>query len=561
MRRWFLHGRVRQGEDEQGQVGRRPGSSDAGRRFAYLARWQRADDSANASANQGPGSVAATCVALLVALGACEEPAALPPPRTPAVRVKAPAAELTTVELARRTLRSVVTIQTPEGTGSGFFVAPDLVATCFHVVRGNSDIKIKAVGWSGRAASVAAWDEENDLAVLRVTPAADARGLKIDRGPYVVGSKVVVVSSPLGLDDTVSEGIVSALRREPEDRLQFTAPISPGSSGGPIVNTKGEVTGMVASFRAKLERGVTIGQNLNFAVPASRIMIAMATPNDLSLAAFAAQTIPAEEKKWREIEANLSSLDSDLVEELGARVGTHFGRAIREAVADRDGERAKRLIDRENELKGLRKNLMEQVQNLHRLGDQGPQLAAALVSAWEDWAVAPDDETRSRFLSVSERGSAFAREVLQRLQRPSLPDRFAGFPFMGSYAVISEYCWGYQQEAGPGMWALQCPNVPVTPPFAFGGASLSFLNGALVTVQMDVRSYEEAVRVITAKYGEPSPGSFVKGHWVDSKPSYGTNTAFDWTLNGGRIRVGRTTGKPFVAFIREERDRAIDSSF
>jgi hypothetical protein len=476
--------------------------------------------------------------------------------------VKAAPPELTTVELARRTLRSVVAIQTPEGTGSGFFVAPDLVATCFHVVRGNSDIRIKAVGWSGRAISVAAWDEDNDLAVLRVAPSADARGLRIDRGPYVVGSKVVVVSSPLGLDDTVSEGIVSALRREPQDRLQFTAPISPGSSGGPIMNAKGEVVGMVAGFRATVDRGVTIGQNLNFAVPASLIMVAMATPNDLSLVAFAAQTVPAEEKKWREIEAGLSTLDSALLDELGDRVGKHFGLAIRQAVADRDGDRAKRLIDRENELKGFRKNLMERVQNLQRLGEQGPQIAAALVSAWEDWAINPNDDTNGRLNSVSDRGVAFARELVQRLQRPSLPDRFAGFPFMGSYAVISEYCWGYQQEAVAGIGALQCPNVPVRPPFAAGGALLTFLNGSLVTVQMDVPNYQEAVRAIASKYGEPSTGSYVNGNWKASNaPAFGPHTSFDWTLNGGRIRVGRMGGKPFVAFIRDERDRAIDSSF
>jgi hypothetical protein len=56
-----------------------------------------------------------------------------------------------------------------------------------------------------------------------VSGSADSAGL---RGPYVVGSKVVVVSSPLGLDDTVSDGLISALRSDPVDRLQFTAPIA-----------------------------------------------------------------------------------------------------------------------------------------------------------------------------------------------------------------------------------------------------------------------------------------------------------------------------------------------
>lgn len=562
MRRWFLHDWFRQGEGEQGQSECTSNPGGLSNRIARLEGGRRGLDTPHISSNQSARPVGAITLPICFLLTACDEPATRPPPQQPAPSVHQVARELDTVELARRTMPSVVAVQTSEGTGSGFFVAPDLVATCFHVVRGSSEVRFKAIGWSGKATSVVAWDEENDLAVLRVTPTAAGRGLKIDRGPYVVGSKVVVVSSPLGLNDTVSDGLVSALRSDPQDLLQFTAPISPGSSGGPILNVRGDVMGMVAGFRARVDRGVTIGQNLNFAVPASLIMVAMATPNEAALPTFAAQTVPAEEKKWREIEARLNSLEDSLSADLGERVGPQYARAIRQAVADRDGDKTKRLMDRATSLESDHKNLLDVAASLQKLGGEGRKIADALVVAWEDWALDPNDENRSRLGSLKERSVVFAREVMQRLQRPSLPEKFAGFPFMGSVAAITEYCYGYRQDAVAGIWYMECPYLPVPPPFAQGGASLTFLNGALVAVQVDVRSYEEAVKAIGGKYGEPTMAVYTKGRWLQTETaSYKANTSFEWTVNGGRIRVGRLQKKPFVAFVRDERDQAVDTSF
>src|SRR5262249_19291832 len=90
-------------------------------------------------------------------------------------------------------------------------------------------------------------------------------GIAVGEDP-VVGTKIYTIGSPQGLDATLSEGIVSGYRTRSESlpRLQFTAPVSPGSSGGPLLDATGRVAGVVTALR----RG---GQNLNFAVPASEI--------------------------------------------------------------------------------------------------------------------------------------------------------------------------------------------------------------------------------------------------------------------------------------------------
>jgi hypothetical protein len=86
-----------------------------------------------------------------------------------------------------------------------------------------------------------------------------------DSNTVQIGEKIYVAGNPLGLEGTVSDGIISSRRdRYTKERLQMTAPISPGSSGGPVLNRKGKVIGVsVATFRA-LE-----AQNLNFAIPSN----------------------------------------------------------------------------------------------------------------------------------------------------------------------------------------------------------------------------------------------------------------------------------------------------
>jgi serine protease Do len=157
------------------------------------------------------------------------------------------------------------------GNGSGFFINPkgDLV-TNYHVLSRAARAEIKT--FDGRRFPiklVLAADPRLDL--IKVSAALPAGGppayLPISPKRPLVGERVVVIGSPLGLDQTVSDGMVSGVRRITGlgEVLQISAPISPGSSGGPVVNVKGEVLGVARGF-------LTRGQNLNFAIPGSLIL-------------------------------------------------------------------------------------------------------------------------------------------------------------------------------------------------------------------------------------------------------------------------------------------------
>ncbi len=160
----------------------------------------------------------------------------------------------------------------PKGQGSGFFINQEgHFITNYHVLAEASRAEVEtADGQRYTVKGVMAKDQAGDLIVAATDDpfAAIGRGsLKISTVIPEVGERVVVVGSPLGLEQTLSEGVVSAIRHIPDfgEILQITAPISHGSSGSPVVNMKGEVVG-IATFIMKE------GQNLNFAIPATRAL-------------------------------------------------------------------------------------------------------------------------------------------------------------------------------------------------------------------------------------------------------------------------------------------------
>jgi len=151
----------------------------------------------------------------------------------------------------------------PLSLGSGFFIREGMVASNLHVVEGAARGYAKIIGQEAKydIEGITAVDAKRDLVILKI-PGATAGTLTLgSSGSARVGETVYAVGNPQGLEGTFSRGIISSLREVGTDKLlQITAPISPGSSGGPVLNGKGEVIGVsVATYRG--------GQNLNFAIP------------------------------------------------------------------------------------------------------------------------------------------------------------------------------------------------------------------------------------------------------------------------------------------------------
>lgn len=167
-------------------------------------------------------------------------------------------------DIVRLAAKSVVVVRTPYGIGTGFVVEPGVVATNLHVIAGADRMGI--AGSDGKArliSAVAAADPEHDLALVAFDPAPSLPPLPLGRGKdLVAGDPVVALGTPGGLALSASSGIVSAVRDvTPTITLvQTTAPISPGSSGGPLLDEGGRVVGVTTLFSKN-------GQNLNFAVP------------------------------------------------------------------------------------------------------------------------------------------------------------------------------------------------------------------------------------------------------------------------------------------------------
>lgn len=155
------------------------------------------------------------------------------------------------------------------GSGTGFVISPDgLLVTNAHVIEGAKTMIAKAEnGGLFPIRKVLAVDSSNDLALLQME-GKDLPYLPLaPHGLAEAGSRIAVMGSPLGLEGTLSEGIISARRSLPGQKrevLQISAPISPGSSGSPVLDSQGRVVG-VASFL------IMEGQSLNFASPVEKI--------------------------------------------------------------------------------------------------------------------------------------------------------------------------------------------------------------------------------------------------------------------------------------------------
>lgn len=172
-------------------------------------------------------------------------------------------------EIAKKCISSTVSLvmednyKQPLSLGSGFIVENGKVVTNVHVIE-NATFGYVTISGETKKHNIEGYyavDRKNDLVLLSV-PSLIGTPIDFSSTSVEIGEKIYAIGNPKGLSGTISEGIISGVRTfEKEELIQITAPISPGSSGGPVINDNGKLIGVSVGA---LEEG----QNLNFAIPA-----------------------------------------------------------------------------------------------------------------------------------------------------------------------------------------------------------------------------------------------------------------------------------------------------
>jgi putative serine protease PepD len=166
-------------------------------------------------------------------------------------------------DIVGRAAAAVVLISTSSSTGTGFFVTQDLILTNAHVVQGQSFVTVKLARGQTLQGRVERSSTDLDLAVVRATAPPETNQILQLGSAAVVrpGQEVIAIGSPLGLQNTVTRGIVSAVRSiGGVELIQTDAAINPGNSGGPLLDRDGRVIGVTT---LKISRGA---ESLGFAV-------------------------------------------------------------------------------------------------------------------------------------------------------------------------------------------------------------------------------------------------------------------------------------------------------
>ena len=181
-------------------------------------------------------------------------------------------------DLVNQLGEAVVQVRTPSGLGSGFIINEDgFLMTNFHVIEGETQISVEVYHQTGgelerksyKQVRIIAINKFADLALLKIEEKGAPKFKYVLLGnadALAVGESVFAVGSPLGLERTVTEGIMSTKTRPMagELYLQTTAQINPGNSGGPLFNLRGEVVGIT-------NMKITFGEGLGFAIPVEAV--------------------------------------------------------------------------------------------------------------------------------------------------------------------------------------------------------------------------------------------------------------------------------------------------
>ena len=177
-------------------------------------------------------------------------------------------------DLVKQIGEAVVQVRTPEGLGSGFFINADgYLITNFHVIEGETEISVEVYHQNDgqlqrdtyKQVRIVAINKFHDLSLLHIEDKDAPKFKWVTLGSsdaLSVGDSVFAIGSPLGLERTVTQGIISTKTRELEGELylQTSTQINPGNSGGPLFNLAGEVVGVT-------NMKITFGEGLGFAIP------------------------------------------------------------------------------------------------------------------------------------------------------------------------------------------------------------------------------------------------------------------------------------------------------
>ncbi len=224
-----------------------------------------------------------------------DQPAMVPTPSIVSPQAVAPMqiaastpAAMTPAEIFKRVSPAVVVITThtfdgQSGLASGFIVEPrGVIVTNCHVLAQAEQAEVRLNdGRTFPIRDVLDWDIPKDLLVFSIegdglptVPLADPKQVEI-------GQPVFVIGNPLGLEYSISDGLLAGVRYERNAKwLQFSAPISQGNSGGPVLNTQGQVLGVVSFM-------LTQGQNVNFAIASDEVRSHLADSQRMGFAQFA----------------------------------------------------------------------------------------------------------------------------------------------------------------------------------------------------------------------------------------------------------------------------------
>ena len=188
----------------------------------------------------------------------------------------------------------MIKVNGTEGTGSGFVISGGYIVTDNHVVTldglvPHASLQVYFSNGKSARAELVGRDPFSDIAVIKAVGVSDLPALSLGNSARVaVGDTVIAIGSPLGLADTVTSGIVSAVDRPVQpgsnpggapavffDAIQTDAPINPGNSGGPLVNARGQVIGMDAAIDTLGSDPMTGAQGgsigLGFAIPVNQV--------------------------------------------------------------------------------------------------------------------------------------------------------------------------------------------------------------------------------------------------------------------------------------------------